>query len=43
MARRRLAALGTLEPPVRDPSSNGTGTDHPSPITGTVTIIIRRP
>ncbi len=35
--------IGTLEPPVRDPSSNGTGTDQPSPITGTVTIIIRRP
>lgn len=30
-------------PPVRDPSSNGTGTDQPAPITGTVTIIIRRP
>lgn len=31
------------EAPVRDPASNGTGTDQPAPITGTVTIIIRRP
>lgn len=30
-------------PPVRDPSSSGTGTDQPAPVTGTVTIIIRRP
>lgn len=30
-------------PPARDPSSSGTGTDQPAPITGTVTIIIRRP
>lgn len=30
-------------PPVRDPSSSGTGTDQPAPSTGTVTIIIRRP
>ena len=29
--------------PVRDPASNGTGTDQPAPTTGTVTIIIRRP
>jgi TolB-like protein len=29
--------------PVRDPSSSGTGTDQPAPVTGTVTIIIRRP
>ncbi len=31
------------EPPPRDPASNGTGTDQPAPVTGTVTIIIRRP
>jgi TolB-like protein len=31
------------EPPPRDPASNGTGTDQPAPVTGTVTIIIRKP